>query len=216
MTQRTFAFAFKPLAVLTVFFSLPALAATESPLGPSLVTALRQGGYVLVMRHPSSPPTPPEKASADPVNTQLERQLDEVGRNTARAMGQAIRDLHIPIGTVLTSPTFRARQAIELFALGEATVVSELGEGEQGMMATADATRSEWLRKKSSESPPSGTNTLIVTHTPNLAGAFGERAKGVAAGETLVFRPNGKGQVDLVTRVKIEEWPKLLEASRSN
>ena len=30
--------------------------------GPDLVQALRQGGYVIVMRHASSPPAPPSPA----------------------------------------------------------------------------------------------------------------------------------------------------------
>ena len=30
-----------------------------TPAGPPLISALREGGYVLVMRHASSPPTPP-------------------------------------------------------------------------------------------------------------------------------------------------------------
>src|SRR5712691_9472197 len=36
--------------------------------GGALVSALRQGGYVLVMRHASSPQQPPDKQSANPEN----------------------------------------------------------------------------------------------------------------------------------------------------
>jgi hypothetical protein len=34
----------------------------------------------------------------------------------------------------------------------------------------------------------------------------------MAAGEALVFRPDGKGGTSLVARIKIEEWPKLAAA----
>jgi hypothetical protein len=37
----------------------------------------------------------------------------------------------------------------------------------------------------------------------------------VAAGEALVFHPDGKGSTELVARVKIEEWPQLATASES-
>ena len=57
-------------------------------VSPELVKSLRQGGYVLVMRHASSPATPPAKMDADPENTGLERQLDEKGRKSAKAMGR--------------------------------------------------------------------------------------------------------------------------------
>jgi phosphohistidine phosphatase SixA len=197
------------LAALTICCLSLAPVRAETLSGPALVRALRDGGYVLVMRHPSSPQTPPDKAAADPANTQLERQLDDTGRRTARAMGEALRSLHIPVGEVLASPTYRAQEAVRLAGLSGARSVAELGEGAQGMMANADAERSAWLRKKAAEAPRAGTNTILVTHTPNLIGAFGQNAAGVAAGEALVFHPNGKSEPELVARIKIEEWPKL-------
>src|SRR5687768_15221725 len=72
------------------------------------VADLRSGGYVLVMRHAHSPRELPDAASAQPDNVNLERQLDAEGRAAAKAMGIAVRDLEIPIGQILTSPTFRA------------------------------------------------------------------------------------------------------------
>ncbi len=100
--------AFKPpvlpllLCLAAVVLGAPVQAA--SPDGPGLVSALRQGGCVIVMRHPSSPFTLPDEAHADPGNTKLERQLDETGRKTAREMGEAFRKLHIPVGDVFSSP----------------------------------------------------------------------------------------------------------------
>jgi phosphohistidine phosphatase SixA len=181
----------------------------ETLSGPALVGALQHGGYVMVMRHPSSPPAVPDKAHADPGNTQLERQLDEVGRKTAKEMGDAFRKLHIPVGEVLSSPTYRAREAVRLAALGKPKTFDELDDGGQSMQAHADNERSAWLRKKATEPPRKGKNTLIVTHTPNLTGAFGPTANGIAAGEALIFHPGGTSEPDLVGRIKIEEWPQL-------
>ena len=64
---------------------------------------------MLLMRHTSSPNNRPDKATADPENVNLERQLDQTGRDTARAMGEAFKKLGIPVGDVLSSPTYRAR-----------------------------------------------------------------------------------------------------------
>ena len=196
------------LACVTVAVALSAPVQADSLAGPALVNALRMGGYVIVMRHPSSPFKVPDKAQADPGNTKLERQLDDTGRKTAQEMGEAFRKLHIPVGDVLSSPTYRAVESVRLAKFGQPKTLAQLDEGGQGMQANADNERSTWLRKKVTESPRSGTNTVIVTHTPNLAGAFGQQAAAVAAGEALIFHPNGK-QADLVTRIKIEEWPKL-------
>jgi phosphohistidine phosphatase SixA len=44
----------------------------------------------------------------------------------ARAMGKALRDLKIPIGTVLTSPTYRALETIQYASFGNPEAFPEL------------------------------------------------------------------------------------------
>jgi phosphohistidine phosphatase SixA len=175
--------------------------------GDALVKALRQGGYVLLMRHASSPRQVPDKQTANADNVNLERQLDEAGRASAVAMGNALRDLKIPIGSVLTSPTYRARETVRLAKLPNPGAVPELGDGGQSMQGVAGA-QSTWLQKKVTEFP-TGACTILVTHMPNIAAAFPALAAGVADGEALVFGPDGKGGATLVARIKIEEWPRL-------
>ena len=53
---------------------------------------------------------------------------------------------------------------------------------------------------------PSGTNTVLVTHSPNTTAAFPD-VPTLAQGEVLVLRPDGKGGAQVVGRIKIEEWP---------
>src|SRR5262245_15884860 len=101
--------------------------------GPALVAALKQGGYVIVMRHASSPREVPTKARANADNVNLERQLDDAGRTTATAMGKAMRDLKIPIGDVLTSPTYRAMETIRMAQWSNPKPIPELGDGGQSM-----------------------------------------------------------------------------------
>lgn len=67
------------------------IAAGQTLSGEALIKALRQGGYVIVMRHASSPQAAPDRKSANPDNVNLERQLDEAGRASATAMGKAAR-----------------------------------------------------------------------------------------------------------------------------
>ena len=195
---------------------LAALALTEilraqSLSGAGLVAALRQGGYVLVMRHASSPVATPDKDTADPENTALERQLDETGRETAREMGDAIKQLGIPIGTVFSSPAYRALETVRLASFATPRLVPELNVGSQNMtQAASDTTRAAWLRKEVGEGTRRGTDTLIVTHAPNIIAAFRDTASGLVDGETLVFRPDGQGGATLVARVRIEEWAHLV------
>jgi phosphohistidine phosphatase SixA len=177
--------------------------------GHALVEALQKGGYVIVMRHANSPREIPDKKSANPDNTKPERQLDAEGRTTAIAMGKALRDLKIPVGEVFTSPTYRALETIKYVQLGTPKPVPELGENGQSMQGGTEA-QAAWLRKQFR----SGTNTIFVTHFPNIRAAFPELTD-VADGEAMVYGPDGKAGPDgkngakLLARIKIEEWPNL-------
>lgn len=173
-----------------------------------LLAALRHGGNVIVMRHASSPREVPDEKAANPDNVKRERQLDEAGRTTSVAMGKAIRDLKISIGEVLTSPTYRAMETVRLAQLPNAKAVDELGDGGQSMQAVADA-QAAWLRERVTHLP-TGTNTIIVTHMPNIARAFPDWGM-VADGEGVILGVDAKGDTRLVGRIKIEEWPRLAE-----
>jgi phosphohistidine phosphatase SixA len=174
--------------------------------GAALVATLRQGGYVLVMRHASSPAQTPDKQTAKPDNVKLERQLDEAGRTDSMAMGKALRDLKIPVGDVLTSPTYRAMETVRLAELSNPQAHAELGDEGQNMQAVAEA-QSAWLRQRATRLPK-GTNTIIVTHLPNIQRAFSDWGM-VAQGEMVVVGSDGKGGVMPIGRIKIEEWPRL-------
>ena len=56
-------------------------------------------------------------------------------------MGQAIRALRIPIGGVLTSPTYRALETVRLARLDSPTIVNELGDGGQSTQGITELSR---------------------------------------------------------------------------
>ena len=180
-------------------------AEAQSLSGEALVAALRKGGFVIVMRHASSPAQPPKIANSDNVNH--ERQLDDEGIATATAMGKALRELKIPIGEAFTSPTYRARETLRYAQISNAKPVVELGDGGRGMQASTEA-QAAWLQKAVTQFP-SGSNTLLVTHFPNMKGAFPQWSAGLEDGEALILGPDGKGGAALVARVKIQEWARL-------
>jgi phosphohistidine phosphatase SixA len=198
------------LAVLftALTFSGPASAAMLT--GADLADALKGGGYVLVMRHASSPTTPP--TSPDPGNTAHERQLDAKGKTMARAMGMALRTMKIAIGKVYSSPAFRARQTVALVAAGKPELVPELGDAGHSMAPIQTNGPAAWLRAHAAMTPAPGHDTLIVTHMPNIVAAFPTDAPGIGDGEALVFRPDAKGGATLVAKVPIGEWPALAKA----
>lgn len=179
-------------------------AAAQTLSGTALVDALRGGGHVIVMRHASAPYQPSGPEDAVPGNVALERQLDGQGRASAAAMGDAIRRLRIPLGEVLTSAAYRTRETARLMGLTAARPVVELGEAAQAVQRASPA-QIAWLRQKV-RSLPRGTNILLVTHAPNIAGAFPEFDT-IAEGEALVFGADGQGGARPIGRVRIDEWP---------
>jgi hypothetical protein len=64
-----------------------------------------------------------------------------------------------------------------------------------------------WLRTSAAKVPATG-NTIIVTHSPNIALAF-PAVGTVAEGEAVVLHPDGKGSFDLAGRIRIEQWAQL-------
>ncbi len=193
-----------------VFMALTAMAShSDSVSGQKLAAALRTGGYVILMRHASSPRNPPDAGTTNADNPSLERQLDEAGRSSAVALGEAFRELHVPIGQVLSSPTYRALETIKFARLDKPTTYPQLGDGGQSMIADSSGARGAWLRSKVAESPAVGKNTLIVTHFPNISEAYPTEAAGLADGEALILHPDGRGAAMLAGRVKIDEWTHL-------
>jgi len=185
------------------------VAAGDELSGAALLKALRAGGNTLVMRHANAPAALPDDTSVDKENVKHERQLDDAGKNDARAIGAAVKQLHIPIAEILSSPTFRARETVKYSALGEAKIVAELDENPQGMTAS-DAAGSLWLKNKSAKPVKASTNVLLVTHFPNIKGAFGDDATKVDAGEMLVVHADKKGGATIVGRIKPPDWAQLI------
>jgi phosphohistidine phosphatase SixA len=176
----------------------------QTAAAEALVPLLRKGGYVLVMRHATSPREAPDKQTANADNVKLERQLDEAGRTGSSAMGKALRDLKIPVGEVLSSPTYRALETVRFAQLPNPQPHRELGDG--GQQSVSDA-QGVWLRERVTRLPK-GTNAIVVTHMPNIARAFPDWGA-VADGEVVVVGADGKGGARAIGRVKIDEWSRL-------
>jgi phosphohistidine phosphatase SixA len=170
----------------------------------TLLAKLQKGGQVIVMRHASSPRAAPDKKTANADNKTLERQLDETGRTTSAAMGNALREFKVPVTSVLSSPTYRALETIKQAKLPTPQIHAELGDGGQSMQGVT-AAQVEWLQKQAMLLPSQG-NTFIVTHLPNITAAFPQYAAGIADGEALVFGADGQGRPGFVARIKIEDW----------
>jgi hypothetical protein len=75
-------------------------------------------------------------------------------------------------------------------------------------MQPANASQTSWLKTLVVAGVKDG-NGLVVTQSPNISAAFPDHAQGLAEGEALVLKADGKGGANLVARIKIEEWAGL-------
>jgi phosphohistidine phosphatase SixA len=173
-----------------------------------IAQALRAGGLVLVVRHGA---TFPDKADTDPLNFDniaAQRNLNDKGKALAKAFGDAVRQAGIPIGKVYTSKYNRAYETAVIAGFQNVEKIVDLTEG--GLIVTPNENnrRSEAFRKMLTVAPTDRTNTVLVTHQPNIVAALGKDWFDVKEGETSVFRPTDGGY-KLVARIQMDEWPRI-------
>lgn len=193
------------IVLLSVFACLASVQAQAQPIPRAqLADTLAAGGHVIVMRHANSPRDLPDAATRNADNVDGERQLDALGRRTAQAMGEALRSHAIPVGEVLSSPTYRAMETARLLGFDALPVELLSNEG----MREAGAQHATWLQDAVAR-PATNGNRLLITHGPNLSAAFPEHSQGMGEGEALVFRPGAATGPTLIHRIRIEDWAGL-------
>lgn len=204
---------FSPVLLIGLI-SAQSLPARDADLlsGSALVRALRQGGYNIYFRHAATDWSQSDRVreagdwtSCDPSRI---RQLSDEGRETARAVGNAIRALGIPVGKVLASPYCRTVETASFMSLGQVEKTTDVMNmrvadyfgGREAIVKTA--------RARLAARPDPGTNTVIVAHG-NVARESTPVYPGEAEG--VVFRPEGNGEFSVVARVSPEEWIRLAD-----
>jgi phosphohistidine phosphatase SixA len=200
------------VAVLAAALSLLAASEQSAPAQADWINALRQGGYVIVFRHGASRQDQADTDPLNPSNVAQQRQLTDAGRAKAKEIGEAFRKLRIPVGQVHTSVFNRAVENGKLMNLGEVTPSLDIAEGGLVVTPTENNRRAQALRRLATTVPPAGTNTVVITHKPNLLDAFGKDWFDVREGEASVFQPDGGGY-KLIVRVQADEWSKLAQAA---
>ena len=70
-----------------------------------------------------------------------------------------------------------------------------------------------WLPSSSSGSlcPAPGTNTILITHKPNIIDALGKDWFDVKEGEASIFHVEN-GASRLIARVQMDEWARVVAA----
>ena len=185
----------------------PAAAADDK----ELAQALRAGGLVIVLRHGA---TRADQSDAEPVdfnNTDAQRNLNDKGKIAAKAFGEALRQIGAPVGKVYTSQFNRAYETATLAGFKDIGKTSDLTYTGPSKSPEVNSSRTEAFRKLLGTAPSPGTNTVLVTHAPNIIAALGTDWSEVKEGEASIFRP-ANGNYTLLARVQIDDWPRIAAA----
>ena len=164
-------------------------AQTSPPVG-AVLKLLLGGGYVIVFRHGA---THADQADTDPLNLDdvtKQRQLNDAGRADAKAVGEAFKAAEIPIGKSYSSRFQRAVESARLIGGKDPQATLDVTEGGLVVSPNENNRRAQALRALVAAAPDPGTNTLIVTHKPNILDAFGKDWFDIKEGEPPFSSPS--------------------------
>lgn len=197
-------------APAAVHGAAPAAAAkfVEIPATPDLLRKLRDGGYVLYLRHGATDNAIPDRVPAvDLSDCSTQRPLTPAGRTSSAAVGEAMRKAKIPIGELRVSPLCRARHSAAAAFPNVTMIVDDKLMYVANLTAAQKAPIIENTRQLLSAPVPAGSNRVIVAHAPNLMELIGYFPKECTL---IVFRRTPDGGFEYIASVAPGAWTGLL------
>ena len=183
-----------------------------------LVSALREGGHVIYIRHAKT-----TKDWGDQVSPELnlsdcstQRRLSDEGKAEAKQIGEGIKAAGIPVGDVISSDYCRAYNTADL-AFGTYTKNSKLN-----FLPCVECTPEDYKEYAArvsplmSAKPESGKNTFLVGHDDPFQGVTmpvvpAEGIYPAPMGVAYIAKPLGDGKFDLVAKIKPNQWQSLAQ-----
>src|SRR5579871_308133 len=167
----------KSVSVFAAFFSVLLSFAIAMSTARSddrdVAQALRAGGLVLVVRHGATFSDQADTAPINFDNIAAQRNLNDKGKALAKAFGDALRQAGVPIGKVYTSKFNRAYETAVLAGFKDIEKTADLTEGGLVVSPNENARRAAAFRALLATAPAPGTDTVLITHQPNIIAALG-------------------------------------------
>ena len=160
-----------------------------------MIERMRAGGHILMIRHALAP------GSGDPANFQIgdcstQRNLDDRGRNQARAIGNWLRSNGIVSARLYSSQWCRCLETAELLKMGavaELPALNSFYELPQDREPNLKA-----LGKFIAEQDSNGPLIILVTHFVTISAITNE---GVSSGEGVLVKLNKDAPFEVVGRL---------------
>jgi len=107
----------------------------------------------------------------------------------AKEFGVALRQAGVPVGGV--SKYNPAYETAVLAGFKDIETTADLTEGGLIVSPNENNRSADAFRKMLATVPKAGTNTILITHYPNIIAALGKDWFDVKEGEASIFRPEG-------------------------
>ncbi|MDI1245472.1 MAG: histidine phosphatase family protein [Rhodoferax sp.] len=180
----------------------------ERAATPKTLVQLRQGGYVLYLRHGPTDNSKPDRLPAvDLMDCSTQRPLTDEGRALAARVGRAMRAAHIPIKNIHISPLCRVRDTASAAFPGRKVLVDGLLMYSGNLTEAQKAPIVANTRRLLSEPVALGSNRLVIAHAPNLMDLMGYFPREATL---VLFRPRGQAGFDYVASIPPDLWAELL------
>lgn len=177
--------------------SAPGAPAQAAPAAyAALLGDLRQGGYVIYLRHAETAATP-EQAVGDLGDCSWQRNLNDDGRRQAAMVGARLIEQGIAVAVLEASPFCRTRQTAEL-AFGRAPRINPDLLYHVTQTPEQVAAANAKFKARLAERPPAGGNLVLVGHSPTMKEASSVE---LAEGQGAIVKPNGDGSFRVVGRL---------------
>jgi len=181
--------------------------AASEPSGDRLLARLRDGGVIVVFRHAATDRSVEDEEPVDLDDCSTQRNLTDGGRDDARTIGDAFRELGIPVGAVWASPYCRTRQTAEL-AFGRARVI----DGLERLYPVPDEAAERRVNRLVGERAPGAGDPNLVISGHGVYPTVLEPAVALEEGEAALYERRA-GEFALLDRIGPDEWAELGSAS---
>ena len=170
----------------------------------ALMTALRSGGYTVILRHARTDRSFQEERSYVPKERSAQRNLTDDGVRDAALMGVVFRKHGITFAEIISSPMYRTVETAEMAAGTPTRLTMDL--------RSIPSTPEQAALIKTPPKP--GTNRLLVTHHFVIETHVpGIRPGDIAESEAVVVRHTASGAIELVGRITLDDWKALANPS---
>ena len=177
----------------------------------AIAKALKQGGYVLYLRHGRTRYDQVElerdnrkSGRFDFANCQTQRQLSDFGRRELQFIGEHFRRAQIPLDRAYTSRYCRAIESAAFFVESATPTEKLSNEAEVGL----DPANKPRTRAFFAEKPVAGKNHFMMAH----GGIFWE-ATGFVIQEAHAVLMDPANLNVLVARIAPNDWPAIVQAA---